>query len=187
MLTDNQTIYPLCMSIAWLWYLRKPSFEALQQILYQILVHVSTLLCFQWKGSGEFINTRFFCRVCSLLHDYKVGTPSTYEWKEINNACTTSEAAAAALLLQEHQQLVAGHGRVRDEALEPAALSIWRHNATLNIQRDEWGPAGPVRDTARNNNNVMITTHQPPDSSSQAARAILSSSSSKFVVMDRGN
>ena len=25
----------------------------------------------QWKGTGEFINTRFFCRVCALLHDTK--------------------------------------------------------------------------------------------------------------------
>ena len=23
---------------------------------------------FQWKGTGEFINTRFFCRVCAMLH-----------------------------------------------------------------------------------------------------------------------
>ena len=26
----------------------------------------------QWKGTGEFINTRFFCRVCALLHYKKV-------------------------------------------------------------------------------------------------------------------
>lgn len=24
---------------------------------------------FQWKGTGEFINTKFWCRVCALLHD----------------------------------------------------------------------------------------------------------------------
>ena len=24
---------------------------------------------FQWKGTGEMINTKFFCRVCALLHD----------------------------------------------------------------------------------------------------------------------
>ena len=28
---------------------------------------------FQWKGTGEFINTRFFCRVCAMLHNKKVG------------------------------------------------------------------------------------------------------------------
>ena len=27
---------------------------------------------FQWKGTGEMINTKFFCRLCSLLHDPKV-------------------------------------------------------------------------------------------------------------------
>ena len=24
---------------------------------------------FKWKGTGEFINTKFFCRICSLLHE----------------------------------------------------------------------------------------------------------------------
>ena len=24
---------------------------------------------FQWKGTGEFINTQFFCRLCAMLHD----------------------------------------------------------------------------------------------------------------------
>jgi len=24
---------------------------------------------FKWKGTGEFINTKFFCRVCAMLHD----------------------------------------------------------------------------------------------------------------------
>jgi len=24
---------------------------------------------FQWKGTGEFVNTKFFCRVCAMLHD----------------------------------------------------------------------------------------------------------------------
>ena len=28
---------------------------------------------FQWKGTGEMINTKFFCRLCALLHDPKVG------------------------------------------------------------------------------------------------------------------
>lgn len=23
---------------------------------------------FEWKGTGEFINTKFFCRVCAMLH-----------------------------------------------------------------------------------------------------------------------
>ena len=27
---------------------------------------------FQWKGTGEFINTRFFCRVCAMMHNKKV-------------------------------------------------------------------------------------------------------------------
>ena len=31
---------------------------------------------FQWKGTGEMINTKFFCRMCSLLHDPKVNNLS---------------------------------------------------------------------------------------------------------------
>ena len=27
---------------------------------------------FKWKGTGEFIDTKFFCRLCALLHDSKV-------------------------------------------------------------------------------------------------------------------
>ncbi len=24
---------------------------------------------FRWKGTGEFVNTKFMCRVCAMLHD----------------------------------------------------------------------------------------------------------------------
>ena len=27
---------------------------------------------FQWKGTGEFINTKFWCRIRGLMHDNKV-------------------------------------------------------------------------------------------------------------------
>ena len=35
---------------------------------------------FQWKGTGEMIDTKFFCRMCSLLHDKKV----FFSFKNIN-------------------------------------------------------------------------------------------------------
>ena len=34
----------------------------------------------QWKGTGEFINTRFFCRVCSMLHYPKVKADKIYKF-----------------------------------------------------------------------------------------------------------
>ena len=34
---------------------------------------------FQWKGTGEFINTRFFCRVCAMMHNKKVGERMTVQ------------------------------------------------------------------------------------------------------------
>uniref|UniRef100_A0A1B6D299 Fucosyltransferase n=2 Tax=Clastoptera arizonana TaxID=38151 RepID=A0A1B6D299_9HEMI len=47
---------------------------------------------FKWKGTGEFINTRFFCRLCALLHDdFPIKS-----YREINDwwrgpgVCTTS-------------------------------------------------------------------------------------------------
>lgn len=58
---------------------------------------------FQWKNSGEFINTRFWCRLCALLHAPVVpkvytdiqtwwagkGTCTNDEWKK--NIATTTE------------------------------------------------------------------------------------------------
>jgi len=47
---------------------------------------------FKWKGTGEFINTKFFCRVCSMLHDPKVQTepfsyPDINEWWRGKGVC----------------------------------------------------------------------------------------------------
>ena len=38
------------------------------EINLSFIIYVS----FQWKGTGEFINTKFWCRVCSILHSQKV-------------------------------------------------------------------------------------------------------------------
>jgi len=41
---------------------------------------------FQWKGTGEFINTKFWCRVCALLHDPKAARPvEARSYNDINN------------------------------------------------------------------------------------------------------
>ena len=41
---------------------------------------------FQWKGTGEMINTKFFCRVCSLLHDeQRTRDEASKYYKDINN------------------------------------------------------------------------------------------------------
>merc|ERR1719402_826827 len=41
---------------------------------------------FQWKGTGEFINTKFWCRVCALLHDPKAARPAeARSYSDINN------------------------------------------------------------------------------------------------------
>lgn len=47
---------------------------------------------FRWKGTGEFINTYFFCRLCAMLHD---SVPSkSYndinKWWKNANICVTS-------------------------------------------------------------------------------------------------
>ncbi|EEC04854.1 fucosyltransferase, putative [Ixodes scapularis] len=34
---------------------------------------------FAWKGTGEFINTYFWCRLCALLHAPPAGAPPPYE------------------------------------------------------------------------------------------------------------
>lgn len=48
---------------------------------------------FKWKGTGEFINTFFWCRVCSMLHDEaSINKPKWYEnineWWNGNEICT---------------------------------------------------------------------------------------------------
>ncbi|KAG5325419.1 FUCTA fucosyltransferase, partial [Acromyrmex heyeri] len=47
---------------------------------------------FRWKGTGEFINTYFWCRVCAMLHDDR--PPKYYkdvnEWWRGDGVCTTS-------------------------------------------------------------------------------------------------
>lgn len=47
---------------------------------------------FRWKGTGEFINTYFWCRVCAMLHDDRL--PKYYkdvnEWWRGDGVCTTN-------------------------------------------------------------------------------------------------
>lgn len=60
---------------------------------------------FRWKGTGEFINTFFWCRVCSMLHDdqrrpkyYRdvnkwwrgEGVCSSHSWREIDDNLRTT-------------------------------------------------------------------------------------------------
>ncbi|XP_029162756.1 glycoprotein 3-alpha-L-fucosyltransferase A-like isoform X1 [Nylanderia fulva] len=48
---------------------------------------------FRWKGTGEFINTYFWCRVCAMLHDHD-RAPKYYkdvnEWWRGDGVCTTN-------------------------------------------------------------------------------------------------
>ena len=39
---------------------------------------------FRWKGTGEFINTKFFCRLCSMLHDNKPRPEGSQSIPDIN-------------------------------------------------------------------------------------------------------
>ncbi|GFR99380.1 glycoprotein 3-alpha-L-fucosyltransferase A, partial [Elysia marginata] len=46
---------------------------------------------FRWKGTGDLINTFFWCRVCALAHDTTSRGPSWYnninEWWRGKNIC----------------------------------------------------------------------------------------------------
>jgi len=39
---------------------------------------------FKWKGTGEFINTRFFCRVCALMHNTQERPVESRHYSDIN-------------------------------------------------------------------------------------------------------
>ena len=65
----------------WCWFIQRSIFGTLRsfllfwcEFLTDILRSTPHLLFtpFQWKGTGEFINTKFWCRVCSVLHSQKV-------------------------------------------------------------------------------------------------------------------
>lgn len=61
---------------------------------------------FRWKGTGEFINTYFWCRVCAMLHDNR--PPKFYkdvnEWWRGDSVCTTTS-------WREHDLVRAGNSR----------------------------------------------------------------------------
>ena len=40
---------------------------------------------FKWKGTGEMINTKFFCRMCALLHDTRSRSEEVRSYHDINN------------------------------------------------------------------------------------------------------
>lgn len=39
---------------------------------------------FRWKGTGEFIDTRFFCRLCAMLHNPKKRHYPNFRWEHIS-------------------------------------------------------------------------------------------------------
>ena len=48
---------------------------------------------FNWKNTGSFINTKFWCRMCAMMHD--VNKPVTWfddveRWWRTNHSCTKS-------------------------------------------------------------------------------------------------
>ena len=46
---------------------------------------------FRWKGTGEFIDTQFFCRVCAMLHDPSAPTQEDRDinaWWSLKDICT---------------------------------------------------------------------------------------------------
>ncbi|KAL2728059.1 glycoprotein 3-alpha-L-fucosyltransferase A-like isoform X1 [Vespula maculifrons] len=47
---------------------------------------------FRWKGTGEFINTYFWCRVCAMLHDDRPAKfyKDVNDWWRGEGVCTTS-------------------------------------------------------------------------------------------------
>lgn len=50
---------------------------------------------FKWKGTGEFINTYFWCRVCAMLHDEAAlekpkWYPDINDWWRGKGVCTSN-------------------------------------------------------------------------------------------------
>ena len=88
------------------------------------LKHFRSIMCIfylSFQGTGEFINTKFFCRVCSLLHDPKwerspyhiedandwwrgEGTCISGSWRKFDKALQHDAAKKAAVEAQAAAQ-----------------------------------------------------------------------------------
>lgn len=62
---------------------------------------------FKWKGTGEFINTKFWCRVCSVLHSQK-SQPSWFsdinEWWRGDGTCANSGWRPGTNIVEEEAE-----------------------------------------------------------------------------------
>lgn len=77
-------------------YIHVDDFPSVEQLAdYLLKLNASDHLYneyFRWKGSGEFINTKFWCRLCALLHDDQrplMWYTKFHKWWMHDGSCTT--------------------------------------------------------------------------------------------------
>ena len=75
---------------------------------------------FKWKGTGEFINTYFWCRVCAMLHDEQ---RSIKHYKDVNE-WWRGDGVCAANSWRELEHLRNTWKQLRDNSTE-LDVSSW--------------------------------------------------------------
>jgi len=106
---------------------------------------------FRWKGTGEFINTKFFCRVCSMLHE-----PRSFD-KQASNYADFNE------WWRGKGTCINGNWRKYDKALQ---------NAAAAATKDSQSPGGSTSSSSSSTTTTTIASTSAAVVSSPAAASI---------------
>jgi len=86
---------------------------------------------FRWQGSGEYIDTKFWCRLCALLHESRrTGRHSVYErlddWWRVRGTCIEDKAPGKAWMSWRDQYI--------PDILNATYHRQWTDNAPASVQ-----------------------------------------------------
>ena len=115
-----------------------------------MLVQSLKSFLFSLQGTGEFINTKFFCRVCSMLHDPKVQTepfsyPDVNEWWRGKGVCINGswrKFQKAVEAEKSRKQLKNSSDKpAAENASKPAPIEVLKMSAVEEKEEEEKPPA----------------------------------------------
>lgn len=92
---------------------------------------------FKWKGTGEFVDTKFFCRVCSMLHDAQ-RRPDKYRQIEDVNEWWRGEGTC--INQSWNKDKLDESVEVKDSLLPPADDSVGEEESAAEANDDALHP-----------------------------------------------
>ncbi len=96
---------------------------------------------FRWKGSGHFVNTKFMCRICAMLHDNSRRTwyQSVEQWWRGPNICIKPSAQNPWGSWKKANRKVQ-----REFNAEASGLIVIPDNSSHRLTRHNCRPASPL-------------------------------------------